>query len=86
VGEPSSWYIHHPLGGAHLRDLRQNSETASNLRLEVKKLASDSLLLILMTKDEKGLDVFKGFMLKNVLTVKKFKENTSSSIRKLSFQ
>jgi hypothetical protein len=59
------------LGGAHLRELRQNSETASNLRLEVKKLASDSLLLILMTKDEKDLDDFKGFMLKNVLSVKK---------------
>jgi hypothetical protein len=60
---PPSWYIHHPLGGAHLRDLRQNSQTASNLRLEVKKLASNSLILIIMTKDEKDLAVFKDFKL-----------------------
>jgi hypothetical protein len=37
-----SWYILHPLGGAHQSDLRRIFEAASNSMLTVKKLTLDN--------------------------------------------
>jgi hypothetical protein len=53
-GPSPSWYTLHPLGSAHLSELQQIFEAASNLRLEMEKLAirelqGDLLMLPLLT-------------------------------------
>ncbi len=47
---------------------------------DVKKYPKMSLTLIRMTKDEKGLAFFKGLLLYNVLSVKKFKKISIPSL------